>query len=353
MTDIQILKEAKKITDFNQEMKEITNYQTLKYLMVTQSKVDLYHNIVVSISGGSDSDIMVDMFTKFDPDKKVKFVWFDTGIEYQATKDHLKYLEDKYGIEIHREKAIKPIPTSVKEYGIPFLSKFISEFIGSLQAHNFDFKNDGNKSYEELIVKYPKIKSRIAWWCNCNGKNKDGIPDNRFNIKGKRYLKEFMIQNPPDFKISKKCCKYAKKDVAKKFNKENQTDLNVIGVRKAEGGIRSSAYKNCFTRCDDTYDEYRPLFFFTDDDKQYYKEYFDIKYSDCYEVWGMKRTGCAGCPYGGDIDEKLENCKKYEPKLYNACINIFGKSYDYTKRYYEFRDKMKQQEKQNIMTKSN
>ena len=54
--------------------------------MVTKQKVQQYNNIVVSVSGGSDSDIMVDMFTKCDPDKKVKYVFFDTGLEFQATK---------------------------------------------------------------------------------------------------------------------------------------------------------------------------------------------------------------------------------------------------------------------------
>lgn len=60
----------------------------------------LYKKIVCSVSGGADSDVMLDILHKVDKDHKVEYVWFDTGIEYQATKEHLKYLEDKYGIEI-------------------------------------------------------------------------------------------------------------------------------------------------------------------------------------------------------------------------------------------------------------
>lgn len=74
----------------------------------------IYKKIVCSISGGSDSDIMLDIIWRCDKDNKVDYVWFDTGLEYQATKDHLKYLEDKYGIEIIRQKAIKPIPLACK-----------------------------------------------------------------------------------------------------------------------------------------------------------------------------------------------------------------------------------------------
>ena len=104
--------------------------------MVTNAKVEEYNRITVSVSGGSDSDIMIDMFTKCDDNKKVKYVFFDTGLEYQATKDHLDYLEDKYNIRIDREKAIKSVPLSCKQYGQPFLSKFASEMINRLQSHN-------------------------------------------------------------------------------------------------------------------------------------------------------------------------------------------------------------------------
>ena len=82
-----------------------------------------YKNILCSISGGSDSDVMLDIVWRCDKDNKVTYVWFDTGLEYQATKDHLKYLEEKYNIKIHPYKAIKPIPSSCKTYGQPFISK--------------------------------------------------------------------------------------------------------------------------------------------------------------------------------------------------------------------------------------
>lgn len=76
-----------------------------------------YKKIVCSISGGSDSDVMLDIIWRCDKDNKVEYIWFDTGLEYHATKDHLKYLEEKYGIEIKPYKAIKPIPLSCKNYG--------------------------------------------------------------------------------------------------------------------------------------------------------------------------------------------------------------------------------------------
>ena len=77
----------------------------------------LYKNIVCSISGGADSDLMLDICSKCDKENKIRYVWFNTGLEYQATKDHLKYLEEKYGVVIEEKKAIKSIPSACKQYG--------------------------------------------------------------------------------------------------------------------------------------------------------------------------------------------------------------------------------------------
>lgn len=90
-----------------------------------------YKNIMVSVSGGSDSDILIDLCTKVsNKPQNINYVWFDTGIEYQATKKHLYFLEDKYNIKIDRVKAVTPVPLGVKNYGLPFKSKKISDFIG-------------------------------------------------------------------------------------------------------------------------------------------------------------------------------------------------------------------------------
>ena len=55
---------------------------------------------VVSISGGADSDMMLDMIRALEPEKNypfdtIRYAWFDTGIEYTATKQHLDHLEEK------------------------------------------------------------------------------------------------------------------------------------------------------------------------------------------------------------------------------------------------------------------
>lgn len=288
-----------------------------------------YQKIVCSISGGSDSDVMLDIVWRCDKDNKVQYVWFNTGLEYQATKNHLKQLEEKYHIVINSHKAIKSIPLSCKTYGQPFISKATSEYIQRLQRHDFQWEDE---SFEELYEKYPKCKSALAWWCNCN-------QTDNFNIRRNKWLKEFMIENPPKFSISNKCCMYAKKDVVHKLIREYKYDLNILGIRKVENGVRAVRYKNCYDINEEGCDNYRPLFWYTNQDKEEYEQSFGVIHSDCYTEYGLQRTGCCGCPYGRDFENELNVIHKYEPKLYKAVINIFGDSYDYTRRYREYRDR--------------
>ena len=211
-----------------------------------------YKKILCSISGGSDSDIMLDIVWKCDKDNKVDYVWFDTGLEYQATKDHLKYLENKYNIKIKPYEAIKPIPLSCKRYGQPFINKQVAEYMDRLQRHGFKWVD---KSFDELYKEYPKCRAALLWWCNLK-------KSNAFNIANNKWLKEFIIENPPTFKISSKCCQYAKKGVSHKLIKENTYELNIVGVRRAERGVRATSYKSCFSEGDSGCDNYRPLFWY-------------------------------------------------------------------------------------------
>ena len=292
-----------------------------------------YSTILCDISGGSDSDLVLDICCRCDKDKKIHYAYYDTGIEYKATKDHLDYLENKYGVTIYRYHAYKYglcVPTACKIYGQPFLSKQVSEFMMRLQMHDFQWEDE---SYEVLINKYPNCISALKWWCN--NKGNDDNPDSKFGINRNKWLKEFIIANPPRFKISNKCCQYAKKDVYHKVAKEINAQMNIYGVRKAEGGARASAYKSCFSN-DDILARYRPIWHYKENDKRDYEAHFGIVHSECYSKYGLQRTGCVGCPFGRNFEEELEACKKYEPNLYKAVCNIFKDSYEYTKQYRNF-----------------
>lgn len=301
--------------------------------IVCPTKLDTYGTVLVSISGGSDSDIVLDLVERHKGNADVKYVWFDTGLEYEATKRHLPYLEQRYGIKIERIPAVVPIPISCKKKGVPFLSKDVSQKIYRLQSHGFKWED---RPFDELLKEYPKCKSALKWWCG----------DRRKSVTNHAYLKEFMIENPPDFLISDYCCTGAKKRTYKQAIKKYDAVLNLTGMRQAEGGVRATTIKSCFRPATDEHiAEYHPLFFFTDKDKRQYEQEHDIKHSDCYNVYGMKRTGCAACPFGSGFEKELETIKKHEPQLYKAANAIFGKSYEYTRKYREFKAQKKLEKK--------
>ena len=83
---------------------ENNNYTIYTSMCKAQRILMRSYDPVCSISGGSDSDIVLDLIHKVDEDGRVKYFWIDTGLEYSATKEHLDYLEQKYGITIERVK---------------------------------------------------------------------------------------------------------------------------------------------------------------------------------------------------------------------------------------------------------
>jgi 3'-phosphoadenosine 5'-phosphosulfate sulfotransferase (PAPS reductase)/FAD synthetase len=273
----------------------------------------------------------------------VKYVFFNTGMEYEATIEHIRYLERRYGITIHRERAVVPVPRGCREHGVPFLSKKISQYIMRLQRHGFRWED---RPIDELMMEYPRCKAALRWWCNDWGEN------SQVNINRRRYLKEFMIQNPPDFKISDSCCDGAKKKTAKRIVKLYKPDLSVQGVRKAEGGARGVAINSCFSEVAGGVDVYRPVFWWKSFDKAEYDNKFQLCHSECYTKYGLGRTGCACCPFGRNFEQELEAARIHEPKLYNLANAVFGKSYEYTREYLKFREEMKLREQQEQETTS-
>lgn len=310
-------------------------------LMKMDLKLEHYRTPVCSVSSGSDSDTMMDLIERVRGDRPVTYVFFDTGIEYEATKWHLDALEKRYGVRIERRDAVVPVPLGCKRYGLPFLTKRLSQNVCQLQRHNFQWEDE---PFEALSERYSKCSSGLKWWCN-QWVREDGGKSS-FNIDKFPHLKEFMVAFPPEFRISDRCCQGAKKDTSNLVDVELDAGMKILGLRQSEGGARATGFTSCFTIPEGGgMANYRPLWFWTDADKAEYKEYYGVKYSDCYEVWGFKRTGCAGCPFNSRFEEDLKIMANYEPKLAVAAQNIFGSSYEYTRAYLVYKEKRKAEEK--------
>lgn len=311
-------------------------------LIKAKSVLNSHNNIMVSVSGGADSDNMIDIVEHLRPrdDKhRVTYVWFDTGVEMDATKRHLVYLENKYGITILRERGETQVAGAVRNVGYPFYSKKFSEYIGRLQKHNFQWEDE---PFDVLLKKYPNCKAALRWWCN-NWKDEPHKPL-QSEIASAKYLKEFMIENPPTFSISNRCCNESKKKVGDATYKKYNFDIQLIGIRKAEGGARSTSIKSCMA--DGKHGkQYYPLFWWKAEDKTAFENTYDITHSDAYTVYGCKRTGCAGCPFAGRYSKELAMLHQYEPKLANAVEHIFAPAYEYVNKYQEYKNMRKATDK--------
>ena len=309
---------------------------------------------ICSYSGGSDSDTMIDLIERTRADfwnlPKVKYVFFDTGLEMEATKRHVKEVSEKYGIEIETIRPKKNIVLSTREHGLPFMSKLFSEHVGRLQKHGFDFSDfskfkNGKITIKELIDKYPNTKSALT---HLFGYRADltKIEDCQSPIFTYDFFADFLSENPPKFLISAKCCDDCKKSIAKKVQKGY--DLIISGERASEGGVRVlTAYgSGCFSELSNGQYRFKPLYYLSGGDKAWYKERYGLRYSDAYEVYGLKRTGCGGCSIAARALEEIAIIGKYEPNLAKAIWAVFGDAYRYRQQYIEYRDRRRWEEKE-------
>lgn len=286
------------------------NAETRAMLAETFRKMYKYfsdHNsILISVSGGSDSDCIVHMICKYFPEfvEKCHFVFVDTGLEFDATKRHLCEMETRYGIHIEKIRGLSVV-TSCRKYGFPILSKFKSQALNAyLRGLPWGIK----------AIEYESEKSFHSM---------------QFTEKQKRLAAYLKYRN---IMVSAKCCDISKKEPIHKYITGNSIDLNVTGERKDEGGVRSFSHKSCFEEGTGRrkYAKYMPLFFWSDAVKAEFKTAERITYSDCYEVYGMKRTGCCGCPFNPNVKNDLEIMRQYEPKLFRVVMNVFGRAYAIT-----------------------
>ena len=331
-------------------------FQAIQSIIVKRLKE--HPNAICSYSGGSDSDIMIDLIERtrktFDL-PPIKYAFFNTGLEMKATKEHVKKTAEKYAVEITEYRPRVNIVTATRKEGLPFVSKIMSYGLNEWQkkqvplsvADEYDQAEDKAAKRQELRERYPHCESVINFLCCCNSAG-EPRPNIQLVINSSKYMRDFIGEYPPQFKISAKCCDYCKKQLAHSVQKD--FDMIITGERRDEGGMRSVPRKDntalCFTETADGRYRLRPLYYVSDTDKDWYKEYYKIRYSDAYEVYGLTRTGCCGCPISYKAVDDLELIRPYEPTLVKAAWNVFGDSYRYRKQYNEYKAKRMEQEKQ-------
>lgn len=194
-------------------------------IMNTMAKMALHlqthESICVSVSGGSDSDIIVHMiatyFREYLP--KIHFVFINTGLEYAATKYHIAEIQEKYDITIEAIRG-ESVVTAVRKYGVPIISKAYSKLINGVQR-------DAGESYIRKLNQTREESPRYAL------------------SKNQRALAQYLIDN--DIRVSDKCCDVSKKKPAHQYYKTIGADLVITGERQAEGGKELQAIRTALS----------------------------------------------------------------------------------------------------------
>lgn len=153
-------------------------FQTIQSIVAKRLRE--HPRAICSYSGGSDSDIMIDLIERtremIQTLPPVKYVFFNTGLEMKATKDHVKRTAEKYGVEIEVCRPEISIVQASRKFGIPFVSKIMSAGLSEWQkkdvplsvADEYNAASDKAAKRQELRERYPNCEQLLNFLCRCN-----------------------------------------------------------------------------------------------------------------------------------------------------------------------------------------
>jgi 3'-phosphoadenosine 5'-phosphosulfate sulfotransferase (PAPS reductase)/FAD synthetase len=267
-------------------------------------------NVYVAFSGGKDSTVLLHVVRSLYPDVPAVFV--DTGLEFPEIKAFVK----------HTNNVIPLTPDmnfrkTIEVYGYPVISKEQATYINRIRQNPDD----------------KEIKNRYLNGITANGGTTDYTLSNKWM---------YLIGAP--FKISAECCSMMKRYPFIRFEKQTKV-YPFIGTLASESAKRMTAYLHHGCNAFELVRPHsRPLSFWTATDIWEYIKYFNVPYSEIYDM-GYKSTGCVFCAFGVHLEEepnRFQRLRETHPKLYKYCFKEWekgglgmGKVLDYIKVPYE------------------
>lgn len=135
--------------------------------------------------------------------------------------------------------------------------------------------------------------------------------------KGFKCPKKLRYQFSEDFnlKVSKRCCDKLKKETSKHYLKDSGRSIVITGMRKEEGGLRST-HKNCVIKDkENNVIKFHPLFVVSEEWENWFINERHIQLCELYyPPYNFKRMGCKGCPYNINLQKDLNNMPENERK---------------------------------------
>ena len=277
------------------------------YLIDLKSRFDKIkpNTYYLSYSGGKDSHFLYWFIKEYLKREDIKIVGINTYMEHHEILKRILKNSDKVLLPEMKPFEIK------EKYGSPCFSKIQDEFIDRYQRGS----------------RCKSLLDRVNGYNFIGADGKEHRSSFQLNKKAKKLLLSGQLH-----RVSNKCCKYLKKDVARKFEKE--TGLKpILGIRQSEGMMRKSQYKSCFTKTG----TFTPIHDLSDELLEKIIEKNNIEVPDVYNH--INRTGCMGCPYGsykGDTEKELalinENQRKFVCEYFKESYEVLGINLNEIKR---------------------
>lgn len=270
-----------------------------------QSVINQYgeDNFYISYSGGKDSTVLHELVDMALPDNRIPRVYANTGIELNMVRDFVKAKAEKDG-RIIIVKPQVPIKRMLEEKGYPFKSKEHSKYLSVYQ---------NNHAVTKSVERYLHPEDYMA--------GRYGCP----NILRYQFTEEF------ELKVSPKCCDELKKKPLHKWSRDNGKPITMVGIRKSEGGQRTST--KCLAFSGEKLKAFHPLAVVSDDFIDWFVEEHNIEICDIYKPpYNFTRTGCKGCPFNIALQSALDTLQEFFPNERKQCEAIWKPVYDEYRR---------------------
>jgi 3'-phosphoadenosine 5'-phosphosulfate sulfotransferase (PAPS reductase)/FAD synthetase len=266
------------------------------------------NNFYLSFSGGKDSTVLSALVDMALPNNKIPRVYANTGIELNMIHDFVFDMA-KTDDRVVVIKPSVPIKQMLEKEGYPFKSKKHAKNVSIYQRHG-------------------KTQSIKVYLGECPTSNKTDVEPLSFQCPKKlRY--QFETKN--GIKISDKCCYMLKEKPMMNYSKNAKKPYAIIGIMASEGGRRMKA--KCLAFSGDKLKAFQPLVPITKEWEDWFISEYNIEICDIYKPpYNFERTGCKGCPFAINLQNKLDTLKKYFPEERKQCEIIWKPVYDEYRR---------------------
>lgn len=256
-------------------------------------------NFYVSYSGGKDSCVLSTLIDLAIPNNNIPRVYANTGIDYKMIYDFVKERA-----EIDNRIVILNPSVNIKQ---------------TLEKYGYPFKSKGHSVWVNRYQRKGKVK---------------GVKAYLGELEGKKWSSQFSCplalkyQFTSDFKlnISDKCCIKMKEEPLHNWAKINNKPYSFVGLRRDEGGRRSSA--KCLVFKGNKLYNVQPLAVINNEFEEWFIKEYNVDICDIYKPpYNFTRTGCKGCPFSKNLERDLEIMEEFFPNERKQCEIIWEPIY--------------------------